>query len=66
MLSFHELSSLLFAFFSWNMTTEGVFQAVLKPKASLSDTGLTRKSLKRCHSLSSEAVGSAWATGQIC
>lgn len=57
-----SVSILLFADFNWYTSTDGIFQPVLKVRASAVDTGLTEKSLKRCHWLSPGGVGSAWAT----
>jgi hypothetical protein len=57
MLSFHDMSSLLFASLAWYVMTEGTFQFVVKDSASSTDTGRTRKSLKRCHWPASGASG---------
>jgi hypothetical protein len=58
----HSVSRLLFADFSWYTSTDGIFHNELKVSASAAETGLTEKSLKRCHWLSPGGVGSAWAT----
>lgn len=59
MVFFHPLSILLFAFLTWNATTEGTFQEVLKVRASSVLTGHTKKSLNKCHWLWLGASASA-------
>lgn len=59
MLFFQLLSILLFAFFTWNVTTDGTFQEWVKERASSELTERTKKSLIKCHWLWPGAVGSA-------